>query len=109
MYREADDDQWEQHANRKFSIDLNEVIDQQLELVEDNLDYPTIARNIVGLLSEEDLAELALEGLSNRVGSHVRRLRKPAPRKTKGSARWDQVKDMRDRLEEHWDKTGHGP
>jgi hypothetical protein len=109
MFRHSEDDQWEEHANRTFSIDLNEAIREQLERVDGEPIANDMARNLIGLLSTDDLSRLAFEGLSHRVGSYIRRGRRPQPRrKTNGSSRWDQVNKHRDALEGHYVQTGSG-
>lgn len=108
MFKHLDDGEWNEYLEKGFSIDLNEAIDEQLERSDGNVLYDEIAEKLVGLLSQEDLSLLAFEGLRNRVGAYIRSLRRPAPRTSNGSARWDNVAENRNKLEEHYVRTGRG-
>lgn len=108
MFQHTDDGQWAESLERKFSVDLNGAIREELDRADGEITYEDLARKVVGLLSADDLSQLAFEGLQARVGSYVRMLRRPKPRSANGSARWDNVAENRNKLEEHYVQTGDG-
>lgn len=85
--------------------DVTELIRQQLDRANGSLDYDALAEAIARDLSPEDQHHYLIRGLRDVVAAKIASLRPPATRAPGGatrSARWDQVKDERDRLEDWW-------
>lgn len=83
--------------------DVTELIREQLDRANGSLDYEALAEAIARDLSPEDQHHYMVRGLRDVVAAKVASLRPPATRGEAGrSARWDQVKDARDVLEDWW-------
>lgn len=83
---------------------VRELIASEVESVNGSLDPGEIAERIVAGLSPEELREQAVWALRREVAQFVAALRPPTqpPSSAKGSARWEQVKDARDLLDDWW-------
>lgn len=81
---------------------LSELIAQQVERANGSLDIEDMAARIVRQLSPDELQERALHDIRDHVARWVASRRPPTSSEGNESARWNQVRESRDLLDEWW-------
>lgn len=102
--RQAIDD----NQSADATLDFSDLFDQVMDDANGGIDYGEAAEAIVHGFTPDEFTEFArplvVAAVRERLRNHIAQYRPPAiSRKTSGrSARWDNVKEVRDRLDEWW-------
>lgn len=83
-------------------VSITELIRDYVDHANGSLDYNELAERIAADLPPEDQHRYLIRGLREAVAMAVCGMRPPTHADPSRSARWDQVKDARDVLEDWW-------